>query len=489
MNFASAPFILGFLPITLALFHALRGPRAAEWRMLFLILASAVFYLSSGWQNGLVLTASIGGNFLAGHMMLASKPKRRKAIMWLAVLANLSLLLGFKLTILAADSPDGFTVAEDVVLPLALSFVTFQQIGFIVGVLRGTIRDFTLREYLFFVLFFPQLVLGPIIRFEDVQRQLRDGALARVDSGWIVTGLAVFCLALVKKLLLADPLGRRASLVFEQAQTSQVAMADAWYGAATFQLQLFFDFSAYAEMSIGLAMMLGMTMPLNFDRPLFARDRADLWRRWHISFSTFMRNTVFMPLMRRWKWPAWAALTLTGVLSGLWHGLGATFVLWGLLQTAILLWLHWRSTSRRHSGKGPRPAAVAIPITFATTCLIGALFRSPDTTAAQHIYGSLAGFGSLAGAESQLTAKGLAMALAGALVVWGLPDLGQLFCGRWRYTELRAGAQPLPVHWLERWLAFRQNGAWGCFCAIALMVALFMLLRQEQAARFIYVQF
>ena len=489
VNFASAPFILGFLPVTLALFHALRGPRAGEWRMVFLILASAVFYLSSGWQNGLVLAASIGGNFLAGRLMLASKPKRRKAIMWLAVLGNLALLLGFKLTILAADSPDGFTVAEDVVLPLALSFVTFQQIGFIVGVLRGTIKAFTLREYLFFVLFFPQLVLGPIIRFEDVQRQLHDGALQRVESVRIVTGLAVFCLALVKKLLLADPLGRRATQVFEAAQHGPVAMADAWYGVVTFQLQLFFDFSAYAEMSIGLAMMLGMTMPLNFDRPLFARDRADLWRRWHISFSTFMRNTVFMPLMRRWKWPAWAALALTGVLSGLWHGLGATFVLWGLLQTAILLWLHWRTTSRRHSGKVPLPAAVAIPVTFATTCLLGALFRSPDIAAAQNIYGSLAGLGSYAGITSQLTVKALAMTLTAALVVWCLPDMGQLFRDRWRFTELRAGAQPPPRHWLEPWLAFRPGGAWGCACAIAIVVALFMLLRQDQAARFIYVQF
>jgi alginate O-acetyltransferase complex protein AlgI len=290
--------------------------------------------------------------------------------------------------------------------------------------------------------------------------------------------------------LLADPLGRRASLVFETAQSGPVAMADAWYGVITFQLQLFFDFSAYAEMSIGLAMMLGMTMPLNFDRPLFARDRADLWRRWHISFSTFMRNTVFMPLMRRWKWPAWAALALTGVLSGLWHGLGATFVLWGLLQTAILLWLHWRTTSRRHSGKAPLPAAIAIPVTFATTCLIGALFRSPDIAAAQSIYASLLGLGSLQdGIVSHLSAKGLAMTLTGALVVWGLPDLGQLFRGQWRYTELRAGAQPPPRHWLEPWLAFRPGGAWGCACAIALVVALFMLVRQEQAARFIYVQF
>lgn len=489
MNFASAPFILGFLPLTLGIFHLIRGPRAGQWRMAFLTLASAIFYLSSGWQNGLVLAASITGNFLAGKAMLASPRPRRKAIMWLPVLGNLGLLLGFKLTILAAESPDGFSVAEDVLLPLALSFVTFQQIGFIAGVQRGTITDVRLSRYLFFVLFFPQLVLGPIIRFEDVRDQLDKGALAKVDPRWVVTGLAIFCLALCKKLLLADPLGRRATVVFNETLTGPVAMPDAWYAIVTFQLQLFFDFSAYAEMSIGLAMMLGMSMPLNFDRPLFARDRADLWRRWHISFSSFMRGNVFMPLMRRWKWPAWAALAATGILSGLWHGLGATFVLWGLLQTAILLWLHVRSTSRRLTGRQPLPVPLAIILTFATTCLIGALFRSPDITAAGNIYGSLAGSGLLSGVDSNLSITALTMTLTAALVAWGLPDFGQLFRGSWQYTELRAGATPPPRHWLERQLAFRPNRAWGTATAVALILALFMLSRQEEAARFIYVQF
>ncbi len=489
MNFASAPFILGFLPLTLVLFHAIRGPRANEWRMGFLTLASAIFYISSGWENAPVLAASITGNFAAGKVMLASAGPRRKFVMWVAILANIGLLLGFKLTILAADSPDGFSVAEDVLLPLALSFVTFQQIGFLAGIQRGTISEVTLPRYLFFVLFFPQLVLGPIIRFEDVRDQLASGALAKVDPRWVVTGIAIFCLALCKKLLLADPLGRRATMVFDEAMLGPVALPDAWFGIVTFQLQLFFDFSAYAEMSIGLAMMLGMTMPLNFDRPLFARDRADLWRRWHISFSSFMRSNVFMPLMRRWKWPAWAALATTGVLSGLWHGLGATFVLWGLLQTAILLWLHWRSTTRRREGRNLLPAPIAIALTFATTCLIGALFRSPDIEAARHIYSSVIGLGSWEGAASRLSFKGLSMTVIAALVIWGLPDFGQLFRGAWHYTELRPGAAPPPRHWLERHLGFQPGTAWGLASAAALMIALFMLVRQDEAARFIYVQF
>lgn len=492
MNFASAPFLLVFLPLVLGIFHAIRGEHAGQWRMAFLTLASAVFYLSSGWQNALVLGASIAVNFTCAKMMMAEGPrqkKRRKAIMWLAVTFNIGLLLGFKLTILAADSPDGFTAAEDVLLPLALSFVTFQQIGFITSVQKGAISEITVRRYLFFVLFFPQLVLGPIIRFEDVKKQLDDGALAHVDPRWVATGLAIFSLALFKKLALADPLGRAATKIFDATLTGPVALGDAWFAITTFQFQLFFDFTAYAEMAIGLAMMHGMRVPLNFDRPFFARDRADLWRRWHISFSVFMRGNVFLPLVRRWKWPIWAALALTGILSGLWHGLGATFVIWGLLQTMILLWLHLRATRRRASGRGALPIPVAIALTFLTSSLIGALFRAPDILAAQHIYTSLLGAGGWQGAASLVTPRNIALAVAAALLIWAAPDFGQLFRKLWHYTELRSTAAKPPHHWSESVLAFRPNAAWGGVCALLVAIALALLVRQVGASRFIYVQF
>ncbi|GAA0278360.1 MBOAT family protein [Alteraurantiacibacter aestuarii] len=492
MNFASAPFLLIFLPLVLVVFHAIRGERAGEWRMAFLTLASALFYVSSGWQNALVLGSSIAVNFGCAKMMMAANEghvKRRKAIMWLAVIFNVGLLLTFKLTILAADSPDGFNAAEDVLLPLALSFVTFQQIGFITSVQKRTITQITLRRYLFFVLFFPQLVLGPIIRFEDVKQQLDDGALVHVDPRWVATGLAIFSLALFKKLALADPLGRAATRVFDATLTGPVPLGDAWFAITTFQFQLFFDFTAYAEMAIGLAMMHGMRVPLNFDRPLFARDRADLWRRWHISFTTFMRGNVFLPLVRRWKWPVWAALAMTGILSGLWHGLGATFVIWGLLQTAILLWLHARATSRRASGRRPLPIPLAIALTFLTTCLIGALFRAPDIIAAQHIYTSLLGAGGWHGGQSLVTLSQLAMAIMAALLIWAAPDFGQLFRNHWQYTELRPTAAKPPRHWIEGVLPFRLNRAWGVICALAVVIALTLLARQVGATRFVYVQF
>ena len=237
MNFASAPFILLFLPLTLGAFYAIRGPHAAERRMALLTLASAIFYLSAGWQNALVLGASIAGNYLAGRVLLAlpaDAGSRRKLTMWIAVLGNLGLLLGFKLRILGAEGPDGFTAAEDILLPLALSFVTFQQIGFIASVYRGMIRAFTLPSYLFFVLFFPQLVMGPIVRFEDIAAQLKEGALAKVDPRWVAAGLAVFCLALVKKLVVANSLAGPSDAIFAAARVAPIASAEAWFAVICF---------------------------------------------------------------------------------------------------------------------------------------------------------------------------------------------------------------------------------------------------------------
>lgn len=491
MNFASAPFVLLFLPIVLGLFHALRGPRAAERRMALLIVASMVFYLAGGWRNGAILAGSILGNFLFGTALITlprERPGRRKAVMWAAVLANLGVLLTFKLRILDASGGAGFSAAEDVLLPLALSFVTFQQIGFIVGCHRGTIRRLSVGRYLFFVLFFPQLVLGPIVRFEDIDRQLDDGALARTDSEWLATGLAVFSLALAKKLLLANTLAVPVDAVFARVATGEIAWAEAWFAIVTFQFQLFLDFSAYAEMAIGLAMMVGMKVPLNFDRPLFARDRADMWRRWHISFATFMRGNVFLPLVRHWRWPAWAALAATGILSGLWHGLGPTFVIWGIAQTTILLVLHWRTGRQRRGAEKRLPVPAAIATTFLTTCLLGVLFRSPDIAALGRVVEALAGGGGTA-AAGLVGPREIVGSVLAAVLIWAGPDLGQIFRGRWRFTELRPGAKPPPVHPLERWIGFAPTLAWGIVIAALMLAALLALVAQGSASRFVYVQF
>jgi alginate O-acetyltransferase complex protein AlgI len=492
VNFASLPFVLGFLPLLLLAFHALRGPRAGERRLALLILASALFYGASGWNNIAVMAASMAVNFAAGRVLVdmsRTRKRARKAVMWLAVLANLGLLLGFKLSILFVEDGRGFSASQDILLPLALSFITFQQIGFVVSCHSGSISAFTLPRYLFFVLFFPQLLLGPIVRFEDIDRQVNDGALARVDPAQVATGLAVFALALAKKVLVADRIGEVADGIFAMAEQAPIGMANAWMGLAAFQFHLFFDFTAYAEMAIGLAMMVGMKVPLNFDRPFFSRDRAEFWQRWHISFAAFIRGHVFLPLMRRWHWPAWAAMAITGILSGLWHGLGPTFVLWGLIQTGILLWLHFRAQRLRHSGRKPLPAPLAIALTFLTSCLVGGLFRAPTLAAAGHIYWGAFGLHGWNALPDLFGERAVLLLVMAAALVWLGPDFLQLFRDRWHFTELRARAFPVPVHWSERLIAFRPTPAWGFATALALLASIAALAMASGAQRFVYVQF
>ncbi len=334
-------------------------------------------------------------------------------------------------------------------------------------------------------------MLGPIVRYENVARQLDEDALGKARPAWLAAGLAIFALALCKKLLIANQLAIPTNDIFQTALAYPIWTMDAWFGIVGFQLQLLFDFMAYGEMAIGLAMMVGFRVPLNFDRPQFSRDRADLWRRWHISFSTFMRGTVFYPLAKNWKWPIPVALGVTGILSGLWHGLGTTFVIWGILQAAILLALNLRSQRKRQTGSERLPQPVAIALTFLVTCLIGALFRAPDIVAARHVYLGLAGLSSPDG-PATVYSSGLRWQLTfllAALLAFAGPDIGQIFRGRWHFIELRPAAKAPPVHWAEGYAAFRPGWAWGMVTGLALAGAVLGLILGDGTDRFIYVQF
>lgn len=477
MNFASWSFILLFLPATFLCFRlapAATGPRAA-----ILILASALFYTLSGWHNALVLAASLAVNGGAGALIVRTAGRRRRrALMWAAVAFNLGLLLAFKVR-----SGEGFRVEEAILIPLALSYVTFQQIGFVTACHRGRIERVSPRDYLFFILFFPQLVMGPIVRFEDVAAQLREGRLRAAAGGDAAIGLSIFIFGLAQKVLLADRLAPAVDTIFDTARHAPIGTAESWFAIIAFQLQLYFDFAGYADMAIGLGRMFGISLPINFDRPLFAKDRFDLWRRWHISFVVFMRGHVFLPLVRHWHFALPAALAATGILSGLWHGLGWTFVIWGLIQTAILLIVHARRARDRIARRGPVRTIVAIALTFLTSALIGGLFRSPDLETARNIYGALAGLGE---SGALLGPRALIMLPICALAAWGLPNSAQFFARHWNAIDLRQGAAPPPPHPLRRWLEFGLTPRWAAVAAVAL--ALCLLLGAE-SRRFVYVQF
>ncbi len=381
MSFVSWSFILLFLPAVLTGFHALRGGAAAGRRASLLILASLLFYSLSGLHNLLIAGLSLLANPAFAALLVREhrlSERARGAILWSAVAFNIGLLGFFKIEAVAATGPDGFRAAESILIPLGLSYITFQQIGFVVGAWRGQVTGFSFRDYLFYISFFPKLVMGPITPFPAIARQLADGALARAGSSDLAVGLAIFIFGLAQKLLFADQIGPAVDSVFLAAQQAPISPAESWFAIIAFQLQLYFDFVAYTDMAIGLGRMFGIRLPINFDRPLIAIDRFDLWRRWHISFAIFMRNHVFFPLARRRHVPIVAALAVTGILSGLWHGLGWTFVLWGLIQTVILLVAHEKRRLARRRGEASLARRIgAIALTFLVSALIGGLFRSP----------------------------------------------------------------------------------------------------------------
>jgi D-alanyl-lipoteichoic acid acyltransferase DltB (MBOAT superfamily) len=277
-----------------------------------------------------------------------------------------------------------------IVLPIGISFFTFQLACYLVDIARGDAHYYPWRRVTLFVSLFPHLIAGPIVRHHQIMPQLdadpfREGLAERFSRG-----LAFFVIGCAKKVFLADPMARFADPVFAAAAQSPPLLVDAWHGALAFSFQLFLDFSAYSEMAIGLGLMLGVRFPDNFAMPYRATDLASFWRRWHITLSQLIRDYLYIPLGgSRHGWPAYVKATLLSMgLCGLWHGAGWTFVAWGLLHGAgLIVCRAWQ----KGGGALPAPAGWALTMGFV---LVGwVLFRAPDFTTAANMLAGMAGLG------------------------------------------------------------------------------------------------
>jgi D-alanyl-lipoteichoic acid acyltransferase DltB (MBOAT superfamily) len=320
-----------------------------------------------------------------------------------------------------------------VILPLAISFYTFQQIAFLVDAYRGETGRPRLRDYALFVSFFPQLIAGPIVMHRELLPQLRRPDLGPTAAR-LAPGLTLFLVGLGKKVLVADALAPVADPVFAAAAAGEaLAASDAWGAALAYTFQLYFDFSGYSDMAIGLAWMFGIRLPFNFDSPYKATSVVDFWRRWHVTLSRFLRLYLYVPLGGNRRGPARRHLNLmlTMLLGGLWHGAGWNFVLWGGLHGVYLVINHgWRALRARRSGAGPAPGnaavgrALARALTFAAVVVAWVFFRAETTPAALGMLGAMAGLG--AGAAPATLAPVTWAALAALLVgAWALPNSQQ----------------------------------------------------------------
>jgi len=384
--FGSFEFLFGFLPVTLLGYHGLRLYGKREAAKIVLLLASLFFY---GWWDvryvPLVVT-SVLVNFAVG-LLLGRKRSARRLVLIIGVIFNLGLLGYFKYANFFLANFDQLTglslTISSIVLPLGISFFTFQQIAYLVETSRDGRCERNIISYSLFVVFFPHLIAGPITHPREMLPQFDVAGSKQFDINQLNIGMALLVLGLAKKAVIADTLALLANPVFSAADTAQaVSSTGAWMGALAYTFQLYFDFSGYSDMAIGLGLLFGIRLPVNFASPYKSKSITEFWRRWHITLSRFLRNYIYIPLggNRKGLQRRYLNLMITMGLGGLWHGAGWTFLAWGLLHGGYLVINNvWSRIGR------PLPSPVAWVSTFLAVTVGWVLFRAMTFSGAMAI--------------------------------------------------------------------------------------------------------
>ena len=404
----------------------LAGPRAAT---LYLLLASLYFYSWIFPPYLLLLLVSISANFLIGSL-LWKKPT--PVILAIGIAFNLGLLGWFKYAGFISSNVEhvtGWPIGLNaIVLPLAISFFTFQQIAYLVDVKRGDARPHGFLDYAFFVAFFPQLIAGPIVHHADLVPQLSGTRFVRFFASDLYPGALLFFIGLAKKALIADPLGVVADQLFAATALGvEPSLIEVWGGLLSYSFQIYFDFSAYSDMALGLGRMFGLKLPINFASPYKATSIIEFWRRWNMTLSRFLRDYLYFPLggSRAGSVMRYANLWIVMLLGGLWHGANWTFVAWGACHALFLTINHaWRRFAPINL-----PHFLCVAMTFGAVLIAWALFRSPTINEAFSLLTIMAGGGaqpsfSFALIDSPLWVVSL-VAVA-AMLVWRCPNAPEL---------------------------------------------------------------
>ena len=399
MLFNSYLFIFIFLPIALIGFYYI-GSSHQRAAFAWLLAASLLFY---GWWNPiylLLIGASIIINFYIGNHLNQYKSK---TLLTAGVALNLGAIAYFKYANFFIDSANALMATnihlEKIILPLAISFFTFQQIAYLVDSYQQVTKESSLLNYSLFVCFFPQLIAGPIVHHREMMPQFGQTALGQFNHKHIAIGFSIFVVGLFKKVVIADHIARYSTPMFEGAhQGEEISFFAAWLGSLSYTFQLYFDFSGYSDMAIGIAYMFGIKLVLNFYSPYKSVNIVDFWRRWHITLSRFLRDYIYIPLggNRKGNYRRYLNLFITMLLGGLWHGAGWTFVLWGALHGLLLIINHGWHKIRRKLGIMRNKSTFlgrnfARSITFVTVTVAWVLFRAEDLPSAIVIYESMLG--------------------------------------------------------------------------------------------------
>ena len=393
MLFNSHVFLALFLPVVLLGWWALRPPTL---RLGFLAVASYIFYAYWDWRFVPLMWLSTGIDYIAGAAIARADGGRRRSILVVALAANLAILGYFKYAGFFLDSLDGIgrVLGVDpalpivqVVLPIGISFYTFNSMSYTIDVYRGVVAPArSAIHYAAFVAMFPHLIAGPIVRYADIEQQLAR-LQPRLTAVLASSGAFFFACGLAKKLLIADTLAPYVDALF--GRHAELGLVSGWAAAVAYALQLYFDFSGYSDMAVGLAFLLGFRFPQNFDSPYRARNISEFWRRWHMSLSFWLRDYLFLPLggSRGSRSRTLLNLLVVMFLGGLWHGAAWTFIVWGLMHGAFLV-IH---NVARGAGWTPRSELVARGVTFACVVAAFVVFRAPTLSVAGDVLGAMAG--------------------------------------------------------------------------------------------------
>lgn len=440
MLFNSYSFLLVFLPAALLIFHSLRHTGLERSSFLALVLLSLVFY---GYWNPVYLLLLVPltlFNFGIASVVIACRlhqPFAARALLVTGIVINLGVLGYFKYANFFVDNMnslfDGNIVMATIVLPLGISFFTFQKIAFLVDAYRGQVERLNLLDFSLFVSFFPQLIAGPIVHHAEVLPQFhRQG---RTPGHYLVQGATIFAIGLAKKVLLADTAALYATPVFDAAANgAALDVLGAWTAALAYTAQLYFDFSGYSDMAIGGALMFGIRLPLNFASPYKATSIIDFWRRWHITLSRFLRDYLYIPLggNRHGSRRRYLNLMMTMLLGGLWHGAGWTYVIWGGLHGIYLAINHgWRAMRAKISWMprtvGPVEVFLGRGLTFLAVVVGWVFFRAANAETAIAV---LRAMGGTNGLDVSVSSSGGTMAIlvvaALLLIAWLAPNTQEL---------------------------------------------------------------
>ncbi len=430
MLFNSYEFIFLFLPVTMGVFYLI-GSRSRTWALRWLIVASIFFY--AWWRplNLLIIAPSILINFVLARAIqryhVREQHTAARAALVLGIVFNVTFLGYFKYAnfgaTIAHDLLGTDLVLTRIILPLGISFITFQKIAFLIDVHSGRISSFTLHDYCLFVLFFPQLIAGPIVHYREMMPQFQR-ATCVFDAENASVGLTLFVFGLFKKVVLADSISPYVGTLFGNAALgSSISFLPAWMAAIGFTFQIYFDFSGYTDMALGLGRFCGVRFPPNFFSPLRATSIIDFWLRWHMTLTRFLTAYIYNPLAlaltrrraarglpvvagRNTTIGAFVELLMfstivTMLISGIWHGAGYLFLLWGLLHGIYLTINHgWRLLRPRYWRDSSSYDRIMKPVGFVLTFVAVAaamvLFRSTNTTGVVRLFAGMAGLSGIA---------------------------------------------------------------------------------------------